>query len=189
MINFKEENTIPFYWDGDLDNLPEEGWDWSLLKGFEDSSNNKKPNVLCGLQIGIDKKYQGKGLSHLIVNEMKSIALSRGFKYLVIPVRPNMKSKYSLISIEDYIQWKDSNGFPFDPWLRVHAKLGAEIIRVCHKAMYIPGTIEDWEEWTGMKILSSGDYVVDGTLVPVKVDVKNNLGEYIEPNVWVSYEL
>ncbi|SHJ20545.1 GNAT family N-acetyltransferase [Lutispora thermophila] len=182
-------NAIPFYWDEDLGNLPEEGWDWALLKGFEDNSNNKNPNVLCGLQIGIDKKHQGKGLSQLIVKEMKSIAIRKGFKYLVIPVRPNMKSKYPLIPIEDYIQWKDGNGLPFDPWLRVHVRQGAEIVKVCHKAMYIPGKIEDWEEWTGMKFMSSGDYVIDGALVPVKVDVENDIGEYVEPNVWVSYKL
>ncbi|WP_434631891.1 GNAT family N-acetyltransferase [Thermoanaerobacterium thermosaccharolyticum] len=182
-------NCIPFYWDEDLDNLPEEGWDWALLKGFEDNSNNKKPNILCGLQIGIDKKYQGKGLSYLIVKEIKYIANNKGFKSLVIPVRPNLKSKYPLIPIENYIEWKDSNGLPFDAWLRVHAKLGARIIKVCHKAMYISGKIDDWQEWTNMKFPSSGDYVIDGALVPIKVDIKNNIAEYIEPNVWVSYEL
>jgi hypothetical protein len=55
--------------------------------------------------------------------------------------------------------------------------------------MYIPGKIEDWEEWTNMKIPGSGEYVVDGALVPVKVDSIKNIGEYVEPNVWMSYEL
>jgi GNAT superfamily N-acetyltransferase len=182
-------NSIPFYWDDKLENLPEEGWDWAMLKGFEDNSHKKEPNILCGLQIGIDKKYQGKGLSQLIVREMKSIAVNKKFKALVVPVRPNRKSKYPLIPIDSYIGWKESNGLPFDPWLRVHAKLGARITKVCHKAMYIPGTIEDWEEWTNMKMPGSGDYVVDGALVPVKVDSIKNIGEYVEPNVWMSYEL
>lgn len=55
--------------------------------------------------------------------------------------------------------------------------------------MYIPGTISDWEEWTGLKFPESGDYVVDGALVPVKVDCSKDLGEYVEPNVWVAYKL
>lgn len=182
-------NCIPFYWGGAVEDLPEEGWDWAMLKGCEDNSLKEKPNTLCGIQIGIGKKYQGKGLSYLLVQEMKSIAQSKNFKSLVIPVRPNLKSKYPLISIDNYIEWKDSRGFPFDPWLRVHVKQGARIIKVCHKAMYIPGKIEDWEEWTGMKMPESGDYVIDGALVPVKVDTIKNTGEYIEPNVWMSYKL
>lgn len=38
-------NCIPFNWDENLNNLPEEGWDRALLKRFEDDSNNKKPNL------------------------------------------------------------------------------------------------------------------------------------------------
>ena len=32
-------------------------------------------------------------------------------------------------------------------------------------------------------------YVVDGALCAVKIDRENDLGVYIEPNVWVTYEI
>ncbi|AEE95930.1 hypothetical protein [Mahella australiensis] len=182
-------NSIPFCWCESLENLPEEGWDWALLKGFEDKSNNKKPNILCGLQIAINRNYQEHRLSYSIVAEMKSIAYNNGFKYFVVPVRPNLKSKYPLIPIEDYIKWENSDGYPFDPWLRVHVKLGARVTKICHEAMYIPGKIGDWEKWTGMKMPGSGNYVVDGALVPVRVDIIKDIAEYSEPNIWVSYYL
>lgn len=35
---------------------------------------------------------------------------------------------------------------------------------------------------------NSGDYVVEGALNPVSIDLQNNVGEYIEPNVWVLHE-
>lgn len=182
-------NCIPLYWDESLEKLPEEGWDWSLNKGFEDNLNNNKPNVLCGLQIAIDIKSQGKGLSYLIVNEMKLLAKNKGYEFLIVPVRPSLKSKYPLIPIESYIQWKDINGLPFDSWLRVHAKLGAKIIKVCHKSMYIPGRIEQWEKWTKLKMPVTGDYVVNGALVPIKADTNKDIAEYTEPNIWVAYDL
>ncbi|MDI6617601.1 MAG: hypothetical protein QME45_02860 [Clostridiales bacterium] len=182
-------NSIPLCFNDSLDMLPEKGWDWALLKGFKDNGDEKEPDILCGLQIGISKKFQGKGLSYLLVDEMKSFAVRKGFKSLIVPVRPNLKSKYPLIPMETYIGWKREDGFPFDPWLRVHVKLGAKIIKVCHKAMYIPGKIKDWDEWADIKMLSSGDYVIGGALVPVKAYVSKNIAEYIEPNVWVLHEL
>lgn len=182
-------NCIPFQWHKSLDHLPDEGWDWAVLKGFQDASKKRKLNILCGLQIGIAGKFRGKGLSYTVVEAMKKLAADSGFEYLVIPVRPNLKSRYPLIPIESYINWKDENGAPFDPWLRVHVKLGAEIIKICHKAMYIPGRIKDWEEWTNLSFQESGDYVVEGALVPVKADIAEDVAEYTEPNVWVSYQL
>ncbi len=38
-----------------------------------------------------------------------------------------------------------------------------------------------------MKFPESGEYVVEGALCPVSIDRENNLGTYIEPNVWISY--
>jgi len=35
----------------------------------------------------------------------------------------------------------------------------------------------------------SGEYVVEGALCPVVIDKEKGLGRYVEPNVWVSYDL
>jgi len=37
--------------------------------------------------------------------------------------------------------------------------------------------------------LQSGDYIIPGALVPVKMDIAQNLGLYVEPNVWVVHHL
>ncbi|MEW5796439.1 MAG: hypothetical protein AB1772_08760 [Candidatus Zixiibacteriota bacterium] len=104
---------------------------------------------------------------------------------LIAPVRPNRKTKHPHVSIDQYITWTGDNGFPYDPWLRVHAKAGGRIIKPCHTAMRIVGAVAEWESWTGMTCPRSGDYVIPGALVPVRIDVAKNEGSYIEPNVWM----
>lgn len=183
-------NSIPIFWDQDFSELPEEGWDWVYQKGFKDREANKKPNILAGLQIAVNKNHQGRGISSLVLKEMLEIARDNGFENVVIPIRPGMKSKYPLVSIDDYINWqRDKDKQPFDPWLRVHLRAGGELIKVCHKAMYIPGSVEEWEKWTGLKFKQSGDYIIEGALNPVRIDLENDLGEYIEPNVWIRHRV
>jgi hypothetical protein len=34
----------------------------------------------------------------------------------------------------------------------------------------------------------SNKYIVQGALNPVNIDLENDLGEYIEPNIWVLHK-
>jgi|SRR6056297_398810 len=182
-------NCIPIYWNKPFEELPEEGWDWVFKKGIADKKKGITPNILNGLQIAVNKDHQGKGISSIIIKEMINLAREKGFDHVTIPVRPSLKSLYPLTSIDSYIKWKRDDNLPYGPWLRAHARFGGRIIKPCHKAMYIPGTIKEWENWTGLKFYESGKYIVKGGLNPVKIDLENNLGEYIEPNVWVLHEV
>jgi hypothetical protein len=94
-----------------------------------------------------------------------------------------------LINIDDYITWTTNEGLPFDAWLRVHVRLGAMIIKPCHEAMTIRGTRAEWEEWTGMKFPQSGRYVIPGALNPMAMNVGEDEGVYVEPNVWMVHEI
>ena len=128
---------------------------------------------------------RGKGISYKVLEALKRLADAGGFDGLVIPVRPSMKSRYPLEDIGDYVRRLNEEGMPFDPWLRVHVRAGGEIAGICRHAMYIPGTISEWEEWTGMAFTHSGEYIVEGALNPVNVSMELDLAEYTEPNVWV----
>ena len=182
-------NSIPFHWEKPIEDLPEGGWDWVFLKAIEDHKNGVEPNIQSAIQVAIHPDYQKQGLSTKMVQNMRSIGKSKGFKNLVAPVRPSQKSQYPLISIDDYITWTNDDGLPFDAWLRVHAQLGARIIKPCHEAMKISGTITSWEKWTGMKFPQSGQYFIPGALNPMEMDVENDKGVYIEPNVWMQHSL
>ncbi|MEW6410982.1 MAG: GNAT family N-acetyltransferase [Candidatus Zixiibacteriota bacterium] len=182
-------NCIPLAFGGAPEDLPDTGWDWALQKGVSDFNKKVKPNILSALQIVVANDYRGQGLSSIAVDKMKDIGRARGFKAMVAPVRPNSKSLYPLTPMERFIRWQTQDNLPFDPWLRVHAKSGAGLIKVCHNAMRIPGTIAQWEEWTQMRFPESGKYIVPGALNPVRIDIENDQGLYIEPNVWMYHPL
>jgi GNAT superfamily N-acetyltransferase len=182
-------NSLPFYWDQPLEELPEGGWDWVFLKAIDDQKNGVAPNIQSAIQINIHPDYQSQGLSSTMVQAMRGIAKSHGFDHLIAPVRPNQKSRYPLTSIDDYIRWTNDDGLPFDAWLRVHARAGARIVKPCHQAMTIRGTRDEWQDWTGLKFPQSGPYVIPGALNPIEMDIEKDEGEYVEPNVWMVHNV
>ena len=57
------------------------------------------------------------------------------------------------------------------------------------RSMTIPGTLAQWEKWTGMRFPESGEYVVPGALAPVRIDAEGGAGVYVEPNVWMRHAI
>lgn len=179
-------HTIPFVWDGTEAGLPS-GWDAVLEQGFSDYEQGRVPNALCGLSIVIAPGVQGQGLSETMARTMKDIAIQYGLRDLVIPLRPTLKSSYPHMSMEEYCQWRRDDGAPFDPWLRIHWRLGAKMLCIAPLSMVISDTVSTWEEWTGMSFPESGEYVVPGALCPVVIDRERDIGCYEEPNIWIHY--
>jgi GNAT superfamily N-acetyltransferase len=173
-------DTAPVAWDGE----PQpRGVDWALETAF----SGAEPTTLCALQVVIIPEAQGRGLSSGVVRGMASLAREAGLDGLIAPVRPSHKHRYPLTPIERYVEWRRADGLLLDPWLRVHERLGAEGLAVARGSMRIPGTVPEWEEWTGMAFPDSGDYVVEGALVPVRIDRERDQGLYVEPNVWMRH--
>ena len=61
------------------------------------------------------------------------------------------------------------------------------LLAVAPVSMLVTGTVAEWEGWTEMAFPESGDYVVPGALVPVRIDRERDLGRYEEPNVWMRH--
>lgn len=171
--------TIPVKWDGRPETLSD-----GVLNALEAGGDG---NVLCALVAVVDPAYQGHGLSGTIIQGMGQIATAHGLDCLIAPVRPTWKERYPLAPIERYMRWTRADGLPFDPWIRVHHRLGAELLGVARRALDIRGSVAEWEEWTGMAFPESGDYVVPGALVPVQIDRERDEGRYVEPNVWMRH--
>ncbi len=182
-------NSIPLRYEGDIASLPEKGWDWGVEKGVKDFRAGIEPNMVMAIQIMIPPDCRSKGLSTLGLQAMKSIAVNNGFHDLIAPVRPNLKCKYPLTPFDKYVYWTNGNDLPFDPWMRVHSRLGAKIIRPADKSMLIQGTIAEWEEWAKMTFPESGKYFVEGALNSITIDIENDKGTYIEPNVWMHHRM
>ena len=182
-------NSIPLRFDSDPDDLPDDGWDWAMTQGLGDLAHNRQCNLQSALQVVVFGDRRGRSISGQSVRAMKEIGRRHGLKGMIAPVRPSQKCDYPLTPINSYVKWTAPDGeLPFDAWLRVHARSGARIIKPCPTAMRIEGTIAEWESWTKMRFPDSGDYIVPGALVPVKIDVENDRGLYIEPNVWVYHD-
>lgn len=179
-------NSIPAAWDGTADGLPP-SWDAALEQGYAHLLAGRTGDTLCALSIAIRHDLRGAGLSKTMVRAMKDLGRAHGLAGLIAPVRPNRKSLYPLTPMERYITWTQPDGSPFDPWMRVHWREGARVVKVAPEAMRIPGTVAQWEAWAGMAFPESGAYVVPGALVPVTIDREADEGCYVEPNVWMHH--
>ena len=176
--------SIPLRWDGTLDDLPE-GIDGAIARGFDEGG----ANTLCALVIMIPRDLQGGGLSAIAVRAMANLGRAAGFGSLIAPVRPSWKERYPLVPIEQYAGWRRPDGLLFDPWLRVHERLGAVVLRTEPRSLRITGTVAEWEEWTGMSFPANGDYWFPGGLTTVAIDREADRGAYWEPNVWMRHAL
>jgi GNAT superfamily N-acetyltransferase len=170
-----EGNSIP------VAGMPE-SWRDALRAGFEAN----EPNRLCALAILVDPDHQRRGLSRVMLEHMRGLALERGWE-LVAPVRPSLKDRYPLTPIERYVEWRRDDGLLFDPWMRAHERLGAEIVGIAQDSLVSEGTVADFEQWCGLQFPESGSYVVEGALVPVEIDRERDRGAYREPNVWMRH--
>jgi len=175
--------TIPFRWDGTLEDLPA-GIDALGARALEGPG---EPNALSALAAEVARDFQGSGLSRIVIQSMASMARAAGLSPLVAPVRPSWKDRYPLTDIGIYASWVGDDGLPFDPWLRVHARLGARVLRTEPRALEITAPVADWESWTGLRLPADGDYVFPDGLAPLTVT--GGIGEYWEPNVWMLHEV
>ena len=178
-----ELHSVPTPWDGSDADLPA-GWDEAFLRAFE---SGREPTVLSALAISVRPDRQSQGLAARMLGEMRSAAAAGGLRELIAPVRPTLKARYPLIPIERYIEWRRPDGSHFDPWIRVHERIGGEIFAPAPESMVMDCPVSDWEEWTGMRFPDDGDYVVPEMLAPLYV--RDGRGRHVEPNVWLRHRL
>jgi hypothetical protein len=179
-------HTIPLVWDGTKDDLSS-GVDGVLERGVRDVECGRIPTTLSALAAMVAPSEQRRGLSATILRAMRSTAAANGLMALIAPVRPTLKHRYPLTPIERYTRWTQPDGSPFDPWVRVHWRLGAEFLQVAPQSMVITGTVQEWEAWSGLLFPESGAYVVPEALQPVLIDLESNRGRYEGPNVWMRH--
>ena len=137
----------------------------------------------------VPRNLQSRGLSPVAVGAMRELATRHGLETLIAPVRPSWKERYPLVPIERYADWRRDDGLLFDPWLRVHERLGASVLKSEPRSMHIAGSVADWERWTGLLFPESGDYWFPQGLAPLRLDREADRGDYWEPNVWIVHPI
>ena len=181
-----EGHTGPFAWDGEPVTLPG-GIDQAIELVFQQHRAGAPANSLCALAAEVPRGGQGRGLAKELLAAMRILAQRHGLEHLVAPVRPSWKQRYPLTPIDRYIRWRRHDGELFDPWMRIHERLGASVSRPLPESMRITGTVAEWESWTDMAFPESGDYVFPEGLATLHIDVAADLGSYWEPNVWMIH--
>ena len=180
-------NMLALAWDGVAEELPDTGWNWAMWQGQQDQDGGRPAKTACALSITVDPERRGRNLSRIAVRSMYRLAREAGLTRLLAPVRPSWKARYPLIPMADYCRWANPDGLPFDPWLRVHVRLGARIVKPCDRSQPMAAPVADWERWLDLPMPASGEYVAAGLLTPLQVNRDTNAGHCIEPNVWVEH--
>jgi GNAT superfamily N-acetyltransferase len=174
-------HMIPCRWDGSAAGLPD-GIDGVISTGALPGANTA--SALAAL---VRPDRQGEGLAPLVLAAMRELCRRNGLGHLIAPVRPSQKERYPLAPIERYAAWKRADGLPFDPWMRVHARLGGRVLRPEPESLRITGSVGEWESWTGLALPESGVYVFPRGLAPLAVDREDDVARYWEPNVWMVH--
>ena len=182
-----EGHTIPLAWDGTDAGLGP-GIDVTVAGAFELRAAGGQPTAVSALAAKIPPRHQGKRLAAPMLKAMAGLARDAGLDHLIAPVRPSQKDRYPIIPIERYAHWTRPDGTPFDPWIRVHTRLGARIGPAIPHSLHITGTVADWESWTQMQFPETGDYVFPAGLSTVHLDCATDTGEYWEPNIWIIHQ-
>lgn len=182
-------HSIPFHWDGTDSDLPDDGWDGIIERGFRERDRGLMPTAVSLLEAAVTPKHLNTGLSAAMLEATATTVLRLGHEDLFGPVRPTHKSLEPRTPMVEYVARLRADGLPVDPWLRTHTRLGARIVKVCPTSMTITGTLRQWRLWTGLSLESSGDIDVPGTLLPVHVCVEHDHAVYVEPNVWMHHRL
>ncbi|HZU73151.1 MAG TPA: hypothetical protein VE990_10330 [Acidimicrobiales bacterium] len=183
-----EGQTIPVAWTGREEDLGP-GIDHSIAAGFDLAGSGGTPDALCALAAEIPPRHRQRGLATVILGAMADLGRDDGLGWLIAPVRPNWKERYPLAPVERYAAWTLPSGEAFDPWIRIHLRLGARLGPALPQSMRITGTVAEWESWTGMAFPDPGEYVFPHGLATLRVDRQADVGSYSEPNVWLIHDL
>ena len=179
--------TLPFDWDGVAGNLPASLEE--IISLADECRKLKKPaRTLAVLEVVAADEHGSDILRQDILRSLKNQAGHYGFTSLATPVRPVKKCAHPLIPFGQYVNWKQDDGMPLDPELRLHREMGALVLGTMPDAVTIDGEIAEWEDWTGMRFTQSGEYIVDGAQKPVIIDKTNNRGYYTDARIWMVHK-
>ncbi|WP_338539249.1 N-acetyltransferase [Janibacter terrae] len=182
-------HAVPF--EADVHSLPPRGWDHALQRAEWMVAKEATPDLstvsLIEARVAVGRR--GEGLSGALLAEARRRYAALGCRDLFGPVRPTRKWLEPRTGADEYARRVREDGLPVDPWLRAHVRLGGRIVQVAPLSMTIPGTLQQWREWTGLPFDADGRVDVEGGLAPVHVDVANDHAVYVEPNVWVHHDL
>ncbi|OZM73104.1 hypothetical protein CFN78_11700 [Amycolatopsis antarctica] len=177
-------DSVPALWDGTVSGLPG-GFD-DLIVNAVDAPRDTVWTASSALSLTVGKEHRKAGLPELLLTELRRRSGNAGHRGVLAPVRPTAKVHYPLVPMSEYMTWTDANGRLFDPWLRTHRELGADVVAVAERSLVIRQPVSRWEGVYGRPMPGPGGYLMPGCLTPVQVGT-DRMGTYAEPNVWAIH--
>lgn len=168
--------------------LPDHGWDEAIQWAAQDKMDGRAPTALCALEVVIHPRHRGRGLSAPMLSALKARAAETGLARLLVSVRPIGKEAEPDALMSEYANRRRPDGLFADRWMRTHERLGAQMIKVCPFAVTISGSLADWHNWAGVKLVD-GDNYFPGGIAPIIASVDRDYGVYVEPNVWMEHPM
>jgi GNAT superfamily N-acetyltransferase len=177
---------VPIAWNGNVVDLPG-GYTDALRRAVEEHGSGLRPDTFVIMAAQVHPGRRGQGIAAAALSALRDLAEERGWARVIAPVRPTLKSRYPLTSIDRFATWTREDGSALDPWLRTHQRLGAQIIGTAPASQEMSGTVKDWQGWTGLDLPETGTYVIPEGLAVLHLDVEADSGIYVEPNVWMQH--
>ena len=150
------------------------------------ASHGEQPDAISAVEIAVRPDLQGRGLSAQMLRAMRDNAARHGFAELVAPGpaqrqarRPRADGGLRLPAPR-----RRPARRPVAPRPRPRRRRDRQ---GRPRSMVIPGTLEEWREWTGLPFDTTGPVEVPKALAPVWCDVEHGTATYVEPNVWVRH--
>ena len=177
---------VPLAWDGTVAGLPH-GYSDALARAVTGHDHGVVANtlVICAVQVRPDAVRAG--LAVALLRGLIAAAAAAGLEHAVAPLRPTAKHRYPLTPIEDYAAWTRADGQAFDPWLRTHQRMGARVVGTGAASQVFTGTVQQWQDWSGLALRGDGAYVIPDALSPLIVDQTKDRGTCVEPAIWVQH--
>ena len=177
---------VPVAWDGDPAALPS-GYSDTLTRAPHDADAGATVDTLVVAAAQVRPDVAGGGLAAQLLTHLRAVAAGRGLHKVVAPLRPTLKHRYPLTSIQEYATWTRPDGQPFDPWLRTHLRMGATVVATTETSQTFCGTVAQWQTWSGLEMPASGRYLVKDALAPLELDHTEDRGTLTEPGIWVRH--
>jgi hypothetical protein len=177
---------IPVRWDGTIADLPS-GYTDATIRAVEGREQGIAADTLVICAAVVAGRLKGRGLAGQLLATLHDTAVEAGLARVIAPVRPTLKQQYPLTPAEIFMTWTRPDGAALDPWIRTHLRLGATILAAAPASQTMTGTVAEWEEWSGIALPSSGDYVIPRGLSVLHIDREADLGTYVEPNIWIRH--
>lgn len=178
----------PMHWDGDPGTLPPGGWTEMVQRAHlfrAGRGDQSEPSWVGAIGTSVLPEYAGLGLARQLLQGLKAEVVARGYEGMAAPVRPVLRPYTPWTTLREYASLRLPDGRHFDPWVRIHESLGAQIEAVADASARFRGSRQQWEEWLDVKLPDNGRFALPGTIGPLQM--RDGAGELREESLWLIH--